>query len=251
MYSNIVVGVDGRSWGCDAAALAASLSAEGARVTLVHACVINPGTGSRFDPAFELADSEKTVELMARERELCGRPGDAMSVPTTSVGQGLEGVATERGADLIVVGSCHRRAVGRVLLGDDAASVLHHARRPVAIAPAGFASQPHQLKSVGVAYDGTAESKVALAWAEALVESWDVEVRARWRTDRNPVDEWFGGQRRGSCRGQIRAEMAAGNLGRWPPQRLAGSRRGVARRLCRASIATVASLGRRCGSQRR
>jgi Universal stress protein family len=52
-----------------------------------------------------------------------------------SVGHGLHDVAEDRTADLIVAGGCHRSAIGRVLIGDDARSVVQHAPCAVAIAP--------------------------------------------------------------------------------------------------------------------
>jgi hypothetical protein len=56
MYSNIVVGVDGRGGGRDAAALAAVLGARSARITFAHVWVTNPVPGHQSDPTFELGD---------------------------------------------------------------------------------------------------------------------------------------------------------------------------------------------------
>lgn len=171
MYSNIVVGVDGRGGGRDAAALGALLAEPKAELALVNVCITDPLPSRASSPAFELATDEEARELLAQERELCGRPFETLRVAATSVGGGLEQIAVGRAADLIVVGSCHRGVVGRVLAGDDATSVLHHAHRSVAIAPAGYRAERPQLQSIGVAYNGWAESEVALSYAESVAKA--------------------------------------------------------------------------------
>lgn len=179
MYSNIVVGVDGHGGGRDAAALGALLGGEQAELALVNVYITDPVPSRASSPAFELATEEEERELLARESELCGRPVEALGTAATSVGAGLERIADERAADLIVVGSCHRGVVGRVLTGDDAASVLHHARRSLAIAPTGYRAERPQLQSIGVAYDGSAESEVALSCAQSLAKAHEADVIAR------------------------------------------------------------------------
>lgn len=178
MYSNIVVGVDGRGGGRDAAALGALLAEPKAELALVNVCITDPLPSRASSPAFELATDEEARELLAQERELCGRPAETLRVAATSVGAGLERIAVERSADLIVVGSCHRGVVGRVLAGDDAASVLHHAHRSVAIAPAGYRAEPPQPQSIGVAYNGWAESEVALSHGESVAKARGADVIA-------------------------------------------------------------------------
>lgn len=117
---------------------------------------------------YDAAEQDRSRELVRRERGSSGSDRDIVSVAATSVGSGLHDVAENRGADLIVVGSCHRSTLGRVLAGDDARSVLHHAPCAVAVAPAGYAGQPGQTETIAVAYDGSGESKVALAHATLL-----------------------------------------------------------------------------------
>lgn len=161
MYTNIVIGVDGRDGGRDAVALAALLGRDAAEIAVVHVSA---------------AEARHIVE---RDRKLLGRAADALCVEASSVGAGLDRVAAKRGADLIVIGSCHRGAIGRVLAGDDAGSVLHHAHRSVALAPRSFRNEPALVQTVGVAYDGLPESLVALQYAESLAEGFGAELRAR------------------------------------------------------------------------
>jgi nucleotide-binding universal stress UspA family protein len=83
---------------------------------------------------------------------------------------GLVGLAERERAGTLVVGSPHRGAIGRTLLGSVAHHVLHHAPCEVIVAPRGYAGRERQprIAMVGVAYDGTAESRTALRRAEAL-----------------------------------------------------------------------------------
>jgi nucleotide-binding universal stress UspA family protein len=179
MFSNIVIGVDGRDGGRDAAALAAELAAKEAVSTLVHACVTDPVPGRGSSVRLMLASDEEVIGLVAQERELSRRPGEMVRLAAISVGAGVESAASARDADLIVVGSCHRGIAGRVLAGDDAASVVHHAHRAVAIAPAEFAAAGHSLRRIGLAYDGSPESRIARACAEVLAHDLGAELVAR------------------------------------------------------------------------
>jgi nucleotide-binding universal stress UspA family protein len=78
-----------------------------------------------------------------------------VSIPATSVGAGVHPLAESHGADLIVVGSCHRSTVGRILAGDDARSVLHHVPCALAVAPAGYADGSRRTETIGAAHGGS------------------------------------------------------------------------------------------------
>lgn len=89
------------------------------------------------------------------------------------VGGSAAHVLTDRAAeedfDLMVVGSPHRGAAGRALLGSVAEGVLHGAPVPVAVAPRGCAGATHdEVRRIAVAYDGSPEADVALRQAEAF-----------------------------------------------------------------------------------
>jgi nucleotide-binding universal stress UspA family protein len=180
MYENVVVGIDGLSGGRDAVALAATLAANGA-LSFAHVRVI-AAVPSRGSPGvYDAAEHDRSLELLQRERDSSASEIETatVSVAATSVGAGLHDVAESRGADLIVVGSCHRSAVGRVLAGDDARSVLHHAPCAVAVAPAGYADGPRPTETIAVAYDGSAESQVALAHATLLAADVGAKLTVR------------------------------------------------------------------------
>ena len=81
----------------------------------------------------------------------------------------LHDVAESEGAELVVIGSPHRGALGRTFLGSVGEALLHGAPCPLLVAPRGFAAKAHKRpRSVAIAYDGTQESKLALKYAEAL-----------------------------------------------------------------------------------
>ncbi len=78
-------------------------------------------------------------------------------------------LAESAGIDLIVVGSPHRGAVGRALIGSVAESLLHGSPCPVVVAPRGYAGERHeQFLRIAVGHDGTPEADAALHAAEAL-----------------------------------------------------------------------------------
>jgi nucleotide-binding universal stress UspA family protein len=151
VYAKAIVGFDGQSGGEDADALASDLVGDGGELVLAQVC----------DESDASSSSARIIKIAAR-----------------SVGEGLRDVAESQGAELIVVGRCRRNPVERVLAGDDARSVLHHAACPVAIAPTGYATADRQIRSVGVAYDGSPESMVAVAHAGLLAAELGAGVAA-------------------------------------------------------------------------
>jgi nucleotide-binding universal stress UspA family protein len=164
MYSNVIIAVDGREGGRDAAALARVLTARECSLALVYAST------SGADPTLddEPCHSGALAELLTDEPDLCGGTPEIKRVTALSIGAGLEQVAARRGAQLIIVGASRRHAINRLFSRDGVSSVMHHTPCAVAVAPAGFAENPRVLSRIGVAYDGSAESEVALAHAGLL-----------------------------------------------------------------------------------
>lgn len=155
MFGNVLVGVDGRQGGRDAMAIASELCSPDASVTLAHVC----------------DKPENARTLLERELAAAGFDAELVAEPGRSVASGLRALA-ERGAfDVIVIGSCHRGVLGRVLAGDDAKQTLDQAPCPVVIAPAGYADSEHRLSRLGVGYDGSPEAAQALALARRLQAS--------------------------------------------------------------------------------
>lgn len=155
----VLVGVDG-SAGTDAAvAFGRVMSREaGADVTL--AAVF--GRGSAFPGLRSQADAAAVLE----------RAGDlrGFALEAASPARGLQEAGA--GADLVVLGSSHRRPAGRVYPGSTAERLLACSHRPLAVAPAGFEEvEDPGLRVLGIGYDGTPEAHDALRRAEQLAET--------------------------------------------------------------------------------
>lgn len=174
-FHNVVVGVDGTSTGRDAIALADQLRGDGGRLTLAHVVLTQGPTYRNFHatPAWKRAR-----EVLERESDQLGVTADFTGMFAPSVGSGLHQLAEDCGADLLVVGSCGREGVGRLLVGDNARGTLSGASCPVAVAPHGFAQLAPEIATIGVAYNDTAESKAALSLARSFAAPESLEVRA-------------------------------------------------------------------------
>jgi len=88
------------------------------------------------------------------------------AIPSDSAARVLSEVAEAEQADLVVVGSSRRSALGRLLPGTTAERLLHDAPCPVAVAPRGYSGG--DIRRVGVAYDGSPEADAALRAAESF-----------------------------------------------------------------------------------
>lgn len=123
-------------------------------------------------PAYAVAMREHAAE---RLNDVAGTITDDPRV-TTHVGDGspagvLHHLADEMNAAAVVVGSTHRGTLGRVLIGDVAAGLLHGSPCPIAVAPRGYESAADgDMRRIGVAFDGTAESDEALTAAIGLAK---------------------------------------------------------------------------------
>ena len=91
----------------------------------------------------------------------------------------LQEVAERDGAQMILVGSCHRGPVGRTLAGSVGESLLHGASCSVAIAPHGYRERDQdRLQRIAVAFDGSSESWAALETAIGLAERCHATITA-------------------------------------------------------------------------
>lgn len=174
-FGNVLVGVDGGPGGRDAIALGAMLRHPAGRLTLAHVSVTN-------DAAFlgrgAGAARTESRQMLERERARATVIADVRSVASASVGHGLHQLAETSAADLLVVGSCSRGFLGRVLIGDDTRASLNGASCAVAVAPHGYAALTASIKTVGVAYNGTTEANAALSVARGLAARYGATIRA-------------------------------------------------------------------------
>jgi nucleotide-binding universal stress UspA family protein len=179
MYTDVVVGIDGTDAGRDAAAVAQILAPSATQLALVHVRVLELPARGGTGGGRGAQTRERSLHLLEVERERSAPAAETISVLAPDVGTGLRDAAESRGADLLVVGSCHRSAVGRILAGDDTRAALHRAPCAVAITPRGDLNPGRRLALIGVAYDGSPQSKLALAHARGLAEVTGATLRVR------------------------------------------------------------------------
>lgn len=165
MFANVIVAVDGRSHDIDAIALARRLAEPSGKLALVHV---------HHDP-YKYGASQRLLERVG-DRVQIGR--DVVSITSPSVGDGLREVAQIRDADLLVLGCSRRGVVGRVLLGDDTHASLVKVACAAAVAPAGYANQPHLLTKIGVGYEDCVESTLAVDVAREVASDCNCEITA-------------------------------------------------------------------------
>jgi len=159
MFKNVLVGVDGRPNGRDAIALASQLTDAEVKLTLA------------FVRETDLdEDVRESARLLQKERLATGVHADLIGVLAAGPGRGLHEQAEKQNADLLVVGSCSHGPFGRAMLGDDTRASLNGATCAVALAPRGYAENPHPIDKIGIAYNGSPESEHALRVARALAE---------------------------------------------------------------------------------
>lgn len=164
----VVVGYDGRLEGRDAVALGASLARVLNEPLLVATVYQSPETPIGLTAAELRARAEGIAaegaaqvpaELERRHVAVLGR----------SPSQGLHDFAEKEEPTALVVGSCHRGPLGRVIAGRVASRLFAGAPCPVAVAPRGYARRPDtQLRSIGVGFDDSPESWNAIQRAAAL-----------------------------------------------------------------------------------
>jgi nucleotide-binding universal stress UspA family protein len=172
MYAPVLVGValDDRDTGVVALGRALARLLE-APLALVHAYPYDPG----WVPAPEYDETlRRNAEAGLAKLAAALPPGRPMSIHTyasASPARGLHLAAEQLGAQLLVVGSTHRGAIGQVLPGGVGERLLHGAPCPVAIAPRGYGDEPVPLDEIGIAFDDSAGARDALDVANELARA--------------------------------------------------------------------------------
>lgn len=165
----LLVALDDREGGWDALELARVIG-NGKRVSALLVTVLHPGAiaiDHEISPEEE-PDEIKSLFEEAREK-LPGIEVETQAYEGGSPAGILTRIAEREDFDAIVIGSPHRGALGRVMLGTVANSLLNGAPADVAVAPRGYAAHEHDVpRTIAVGYDGALESRVALRHAEAI-----------------------------------------------------------------------------------
>jgi nucleotide-binding universal stress UspA family protein len=170
--SKIIVGVDESERSKDAVALAGLLArGTGAELVLVCAYPYDDVPSRAANATYRQYLREDAEAAIARAMEGIDELPQVRTrpIPEVSPAKGIQAVAAEERASLIVIGSSSRGAAGRVFAGTLAERLLHGAPCPVAVAPRDFhAHGPGDISTITVGYDGSAEAKAALVGARTI-----------------------------------------------------------------------------------
>jgi nucleotide-binding universal stress UspA family protein len=180
--SRILVGHDGSPHAKDALALGRVLSElTGAELMLARVVHWDP-LALQAVPLPELPNryQEQERNALAELQRIAEWAGaKAEPGPGESPAQGLQLLAEELNPDIVVVGSSHRGRISQVLAGNIALRLLNGLDRPLAVAPAGYAEVAGGLRTIGVGFDGSPESRAALRIAGELALSAQAELRVK------------------------------------------------------------------------
>ncbi len=126
----------------------------------------------------EVLQRQAAERVIAEEQAAFSLDSELSVVMASTVSVGLHELAEFRSADLLVVGSCHRGPIGRVLAGNDAVATLNGSPCAVAIAPTGYEDHVSKLTTLGVGESASPEGALALEVAMALGQGLGAAVRA-------------------------------------------------------------------------
>jgi nucleotide-binding universal stress UspA family protein len=175
MFQTVVIGVDGSEGSRDALALGEMLAAPAGGRVIAVGVIPSKRHGKRGMPHWGRRVEESAQDTL----EAMEKPGVERRVePARSAAEGLNRVAEEVGADLVVVGPSQRVVVGTRPPGRTALGLLNGAPCAVAVASPGLAGDPDAgLRVIGVAYDASPESEFALSRAVELAQAAGATMR--------------------------------------------------------------------------
>lgn len=189
--ARIAAAVDPHPEGRDAARLGAELAeAAGADLALI---TIEPDLPLVI-PGFDWKRVRRETTAMLAETADSLAPGARTMIDTDlSSPQGIERVVRKGGRDLLVVGSSPKASPGTVWIGRRTRQLLHELRCPLVVATRGFSAQPDPaLSRIGVGFDGSPESRLALAVAATVASGSGAQLTVRAvLDDRVPSLAWF------------------------------------------------------------
>ena len=178
MTRNILIAVDATERSVDPLALGKLLTnATRAPAVLVSVFPYDPLADPRGTELARVRQEARAI-LLGLGEEAGVEVADADVVASNLAARELQSMTERDTTGAIVVGSTSRGPVGRVLPGGVGDRLLAGSACPVAIAPRGYAEHPAEsLRRIGVAFDGSDESRRAMEAAEDLARSSGAEVR--------------------------------------------------------------------------
>ena len=173
MFHVIIVGADGYAGGSDALALAGTLVADHGELVIVDVYPADRELDPEAQRSFErLLHDDARAMLTGLRREMTVK---VRSVPDDAPSDALHRAAVSEQADLIVV-SAGARHHGQLFAQRDC---------PVAVAPRGYRHATAALRTLGVAFDGSADARAAVALGARLAG--ELGARLRLRTAVEPA----------------------------------------------------------------
>lgn len=191
---SVLVGIDGTPSGREALSLGTALAVlTGSTIALGSVYSYESGRfGGLTWPPHHDADGW----LAEAEKDLAGGglPWRSLTVPATSVAEGLIRLADQESVDAIVLGSSRHGHVGRVLAGSTIRRVIHGAPCAVAVAPHRWRPLPPDAPtSIGVAFTDSPEAREALAAAADLAATAQASLHVLTAVDDpSPAHPMFG-----------------------------------------------------------
>ena len=175
--SKIIVGVDGSDRSDDALALASSLARRtAAEIVLARAYPYDDNAGHLGDSPRRHHLREAAQETLDRVRE---HADPSLRITTRTIAdpspsRALHTLAEREHAALVVIGSGHHGAVGRVFVGTTAERLLHGSPCPVAVAPRGMAHG--EISRIVAGWDRSADAGAALTAAISIARAVGAEL---------------------------------------------------------------------------
>lgn len=177
MFNRVLVGIDDQSHGSDAVQLACRLLSPSGRMIFGHVLTGDSTRESR--PATTAGSAAASVGATWATEEgaqlllasIAGHSqldAETCVVEADRIGAGLHRLAERTGADLLVIGSSREGQNGRVWLRDGVRTAINGAPCAVAVAPLEYAELGTPITQIGIAYNGSSESRTALAVGRAL-----------------------------------------------------------------------------------
>jgi nucleotide-binding universal stress UspA family protein len=163
--AKIIISYDGTDNDRDALALGRALGELG-KLSLAYV-----RHTQQADSAREALEEKEAEELLKHGADALGDDSIQRHVIVhASTGAGLWELAEREKADLIVFGSDYRTAEGAVIPGTSAQRMLTGGPVAVAVAPAGYRNQDHEVKTVGVLAEEDADD-AAFNTAQSLADA--------------------------------------------------------------------------------
>jgi nucleotide-binding universal stress UspA family protein len=174
MNRTIVVGVEDSEHSSDAIAFAGRLAQHSAgRVVVVCAYASH-----RRGRSSVRRDAQQIARRMSRRLEgIDAHRVRPRALAASSFIGGLRDLAQTETAAILIVGSSDVGQFGELMAHGAGARLLHHPPCAVAVVPDGYRARGAQpIRRIGVAFDGTLESRAAVVAAVAAVHAFGAEL---------------------------------------------------------------------------